>query len=149
MTTSTQLPPSAPPAPAPAPVPAFVLGGRFLEALAAQDFAVLASVLADDVELRALLPGGYQECAGPDEVAGCFRRWLGDTDDFEVVDVALFEIGGRVHLRWRLRLRQPRLGAGWFTIEQQAYADPDTSSPPRIARLDLLCSGYRAEPTRD
>ena len=33
-----------------------------------------------------------------------------------------------------------RLGAGWFTVEQQAYGD--TASDGRIARLDLLCTGY-------
>ncbi len=37
--------------------------------------------------------------------------------------------------------RAERLGTGWFTVEQQAYAD--TADGGRIARLDLLCTGYR------
>ena len=41
------------------------------------------------------------------------------------------------------RLRAERLGAGWFTVEQQAYADTDEGG--RIAQLDLLCTGYRPE----
>lgn len=53
------------------------------------------------------------------------------------------DVGGRLHMRWRLRLRAARLGSGWFTVEQQVYADADGSG--RIARLDLLCTGYRAE----
>ena len=52
-------------------------------------------------------------------------------------------MGGLLHLHWRLRLRAERLGAGWFTVEQQVYADTDESG--RIARLDLLCTGYRPE----
>ena len=47
----------------------------------------------------------------------------------------------------RVRLRAERLGAGWFTVEQQAYADTDDSG--RIARLDLLCTGYRPEGGHD
>ena len=35
------------------------------------------------------------------------------------------------------------LGAGWFTVEQQAYADAGEDG--RIARLDLVCTGYRPE----
>jgi hypothetical protein len=50
-----------------------------------------------------------------------------------------------LHLRWRLRLQAERLGPGWCTVEQQAYADTDGDG--RIARLDLLCTGYRPEGT--
>jgi hypothetical protein len=48
-----------------------------------------------------------------------------------------------LHLSWRLRLRAERLGTGWFTVEQQAYAD--TGDDGRISQLDLLCTGYRPE----
>ena len=48
---------------------------------------------------------------------------------------------------WRLRLRAERLGTGWFTVEQQAYADTDDSG--RIAGLDLLCTGFRPEGDHD
>ena len=36
-----------------------------------------------------------------------------------------------------------RLGDGWFIVEQQVYADAGDDG--RIARLDLLCTGYRPE----
>ena len=93
--------------------------------------------------LRALLPSGLREWAGAEAIAGRFARWFGDTEDFELVEATVGEVGGRLHLHWRLRLRAERLGAGWFTVEQQAYADTDESG--RIARLDLLCTGYRPE----
>jgi len=124
-------------------VPQFTLAGSFLEGLAAQDFARLGDALTADVRLRALLPGGFKEWAGAEAVAGRFARWFGDTEEYELVSATIGEVGGRLHLHWRLRLRAARLGAGWFTVEQHAYAD--TGDGGRIARLDLLCTGYRPE----
>jgi hypothetical protein len=124
-------------------VPESVPAGSFLEGLAAQDFARLGGTLTAGVRLRALLPGGLWEWTGAEAIAGRFARWFGDTEDFELLEATVGEVGGRLHLHWRLRLRAERLGAGWFTVEQQAYADTDESG--RIARLDLLCTGYRPE----
>jgi hypothetical protein len=124
-------------------VPESAFTGLFLEGLAAQDFARLCDALAADACLRALLPSGLWEWAGADAIAHRFARWFGDTEDFELVEASVGEVGGRLHLHWRLRLQAERLGAGWFTVEQQAYADTDESG--RIARLDVLCTGYRPE----
>ena len=122
-------------------VPQFARAGSFLEGLAAQDFAQLGRALAPDARLRALLPRGLREWNGAEAIAGRFAGWFGDTDAFDLVEATVGEVGGRLHLHWRLRLRAERLGAGWFTVEQQAYADTDEGG--RIARLDLLCTGYR------
>ena len=119
----------------------------FLQGLADQDFAQLGGALAVDARLRALLPKGLREWTGAEAIAGQFARWFGDTEDFELVEATLGDVGGRLQLRWRLRLRAERLGAGWFTVEQQAYADTDESG--RIARIDLLCTGYRPEGGHD
>jgi hypothetical protein len=128
-------------------VPQFALAGSFLEGLAAQDFAQLGGALAAGARLRALLPRGLREWTGAEVIAGQFACWFGDTDDFELVEATVGEVGGRLHLHWRLRLRAERLGAGWFTVEQQVYADTDDGG--RIARLDLLCTGYRPEGGHD
>jgi hypothetical protein len=128
-------------------VPECAPAGSFLEGLAAQDFARLGGTLAADSCLRALLPSGLWEWAGAEAIAHRFARWFGDTEDFELVEAAADEVGGRLHLHWRLRLRAERLGAGWFTVEQHVYADTDESD--RIARLDLLCTGYRPESGHD
>jgi hypothetical protein len=117
--------------------------GSFLEGLAAQDFTRLGGALAADAHFRALLPPGMREWTGAGEIAGRFAGWFGDTEDFEMIEATVGDVGDRLHLQWRLRLRAKRLGVGWFTVEQQAYADTDESG--RIARLDLLCSGYRPE----
>jgi hypothetical protein len=128
-------------------VPQFALAGSFLEGLASQDFARLGGALAAGACLRALLPSGLREWTGAEVIADRFAGWFGDTQDFDLVEATVGEVGGRLHLHWRLRLRAERLGAGWFTVEQQAYADTDESG--RIAGLDLLCTGYRPEGDHD
>jgi hypothetical protein len=125
----------------------FALAGVFLEGLSAQDFARLGGALAADACLRALLPSGLREWAGADAIADRFARWFGDTQDFDLVEATVGEVGGRLHLHWRVRLQAERLGAGWFIVEQQVYADTDGGG--RIARLDLLCTGYRPEGGHD
>jgi hypothetical protein len=124
-------------------VPQFALAGAFLEGLAAQDFAGLGGALTADARLRALVPAGLREWSGAEAIARQFGRWFGDTGDFELIEATIGEVAGRLHLHWRLRLQAERLGYGWFTVEQQAYADTDEGG--RIARLDLLCTGYRPE----
>jgi hypothetical protein len=124
-------------------VPESAFTGSFLEGLAAQDFARLGDALAADACLRALLPSGLREWDGAEAIAHRFARWFGDTEAFEVIEASVGEVGGRLHLHWRLRLQAERLGAGWFTVEQQAYADTDDTG--RIARLDVLCTGYLPE----
>ena len=117
----------------------------FLASLAAQDFARLGLVFTPDVHLRALLPGGLREWTGATAVAGRFARWFGDTEHCEVLESSDGELGGRLHLRWRLRLRAERLGPGPVVVEQVTYVDVDDEG--RIARIDLLCTGYLPEVT--
>jgi hypothetical protein len=124
-------------------VPQFARAGSLLEGLAGQDFAQLGSALAAGSRLRALLPPGLREWTGAQVIADQFALWFGNTQDFDLVEATVGEVGGRLHLHWRLRLRAERLGTGWFTVEQQAYADTDDGG--RIAQLDLLCTGYRPE----
>jgi hypothetical protein len=124
-------------------VPQFALAGVFLDGLAVQDFSRLGQALAADARLRALLPRGLREWTGAEVIAAQFDHWFGNTDGFELVEATVGEVGDRLHLHWRLRVQAERLGAGWFTVEQQAYAD--IADGGRIARLDLLCTGYRPE----
>jgi hypothetical protein len=88
-------------------------------------------------------PKGLREWTGAEVIGGQFARWFGGTEDFALTEATAGEVGGRLHLRCRLRLRAERLGPGWFTVEQQAYADAGAGG--RLARLDLVCTGYRPE----
>ncbi len=133
--------------PATHPSARWSVGGVFLEALATRDYAQMASTLSGDVRFRAMLPPGPMDWNGADEVAGVFSSWFATAEDFELIDASVGEVGGRLHLSWRLRVRPAPfgIGDGWHVIEQQAYADAADS----IDTLDLLCSGFRPERTTD
>ena len=139
MTTATAPPPST----ARSDVPRVSVAAAFLEGLSAQDFARIAATLDDDAHLTALVPSGVKQWHGTEEIGATLRRWFGDVDDFDLVDAAVGEVGQRLYLRWRVRVRAARLGVGWFVVEQQVYAD--TGSDGRIEQLFLLCSGFCRE----
>ena len=126
------------------PMARWSVGGVFLEALANRDYERMATTLASGVRFRAMLPPGPMEWEGPDAVADAFSSWFGEAHDFELVDAAVGEVSGRLHLSWRLRVRPAPfgIGPGWHVIEQQAYADASDT----IDSLDLLCSGFHPEP---
>jgi hypothetical protein len=119
------------------------IGGVFLEALATRDYSRMASTLAPAVRFRAMLPRGPMAWEGADAVAEAFDSWFGQADDFEVVDATVGELGSRLHLCWRIRVRPAPfgIGEGWHLVEQQAYADTNDI----IQTLDLLCSGFQPE----
>jgi hypothetical protein len=122
------------------------LGGVFLEALANRDYARMVTTLGPTVRFRAMLPPGPMDWEGPEAVAEAFSSWFGGADDFELVDATVGDVGGRLHLSWRLRVRPAPfgIGDGWHVIEQQAYAEATDT----IDALDLLCSGFHAEHER-
>jgi hypothetical protein len=123
------------------------VGGAFLEALATRDYEQMAATLSADVRFRAMLPPGPMDWNGADDVAGVFTSWFGEATDFELIDATVGEVGGRLHLSWRLRVRPAPfgIGEGWHVIEQQAYADATET----IDSLDLLCSGFRPDRAAD
>ena len=125
----------------------WAVGGIFLEALAARDYERMATTLGPTIRFRALLPPGPTEWEGPERVTDAFRSWFGGADDFEVLDATVGEIGGRLYLSWRIRVRPAPFGIGenWHVIEQHGYAD----ATDLIETLDLLCSGFRPERARD
>jgi len=119
------------------------IGGAFLETLANRDYTRMAATMEPSVRFRAMLPPGPMQLEGPAAVADAFRSWFGGADHFELVDATVGEVGGRLHLSWRLRVRPAPfgIGEGWHIIEQHAYADTTET----IEALDLLCSGFHPE----
>ena len=130
----------------PQPAARWSVGGVFLEAFANRDYRQMAATLSPDVCFRAMLPPGPMDWVGQTTVAEVFGSWFGDAADFELLDAAVGEVGGRLHLSWRVRVRPAPfgIGDGWHVIEQQAYADAGDT----ISSLDLLCSGFHAEEGR-
>jgi len=121
------------------------LGGQLLEALAARDFDQMPECFEPTATMRALLPSGLAEVHGATEIVERLKTWFGDANEFEVLDGTVGEIGGRLHVAWRLRLHPtPRGDDAWHVIEQQTYL----RAGDRIEAIDLLCSGFQPEGPR-
>jgi SnoaL-like domain len=118
----------------------FAVGGRFIDGIGARDFEAVVCTLADDVTFRALLPRRVLDLSGRDAVRSVLDTWFGAAERWELVEAVVGEIGGRIHLRWRVRLTKPELGPGVFVVEQQVYAD--TGPDGRLRDVALLCTGY-------
>lgn len=118
------------------------VGGLLLEAIATRDFAGMGDCFDPGATMRALLPRGPAEFRGVTEITDAFRLWFGGAERFEVLDGTVGEVGGRLHVAWRLRVDgTPRGDDGWHVIEQQAYV----RAGDRIEALDLLCTGFMPE----
>jgi len=121
----------------------FVVAGRLIDALAARDFDAIAGAFADDVVFRALLPRRVLELEGTDAVRGTFTRWFGNADRWELTEAVIGEVGGRLHLRWRVRMTDAQISDGAIVVEQQVYADGGADG--RLRDVALMCTGYRPE----
>jgi len=127
-------------------VPPFAVAGGVLEAVGSRDFGRLAAAMHEDVHLLALLPGGFKEWHGRAGVQAAFNAWFGGFDEFELVDAVAGDVGARLYLRWRLRVRTTRRVGQWLVVEQQVYADAEADG--QIDGLSVLCSGFHPENAR-
>jgi hypothetical protein len=118
----------------------FAVAGRFIDGLAARDFDAVVGTLATDVAFRALLPSRMLDLAGRTAVRSVFDTWFGGAERWDLLEAVVGEVGGRIHLRWRLRLTNPDVGPGTFLVEQQVYAD--AANDGRLSDVALLCTGY-------
>lgn len=118
-----------------------IAAGRLVEALRTRDWDGLATVLARDVLLRAVVPTTVREAEGAAAAVERLRIWFGDLDSYELVDAELEPLVDRTRLRWRLVGDHPEDGP--VVVEQVGYA---TVVDGRIARLDLACSGFQPDP---
>jgi len=116
-------------------------GERFVAALAERDYSRLATNLAPNVRMRALIPPGPVEISGREATSAKFSGWFGDVEDLELVSSGSEAIADRLHVYYRLRVRKP--GDVWKLLEQHLLCALDGD---RIAALDLICSGFRPDP---
>jgi hypothetical protein len=116
------------------------LGATFVAALTAKDFGRLADTLAPDVRMRALIPPGIVELSGAGPAATRFATWFGESERLELVQSGTDELADRLHISYRLRVKNP--GSPWKIVEQHLFCATDDG---RVAELDLVCSGLRAE----
>lgn len=122
------------------PTTAWPISGHLLDALSRRDFHAFEQVLSASARLRALLPPGPVELDGPTAITDRFRLWFGGNEAFELVEASASDIGAKHYLRWRIRMTS---AAGQSRIvEQHLY----TTGTAAIETIDLLCSGFHAEP---
>lgn len=110
---------------------AAVVAGRDLEGLAAE--------LTDDVRLRALLPSGLVEIHGREAVVATFKEWFGDFRTVALDDTSGDDVGDRLLVHYRL-LFDTDEGRKVLT---QTWVCTIEIGGRRLARVDLVCSGYR------
>lgn len=115
------------------------VASAFVDAVTARDFAAARSVLADELTMRMLVPGGLMNDVGADAAISRISSWFTDADPFEVHFSSADEVEGRAAVTYRLRLRKP---GGWYLIEQHLMLDVDADG--LITAIDLLCSGFRS-----
>jgi hypothetical protein len=116
------------------------LGAMFVAALIERDFGRLTRALAPDVRMRALTPSGPVELSGAEPAAARFASWFGESKGLELVHSGSDEVGDRLHVFYRLRVKRP--GDPWKVIEQHLFCALDEG---RITALDLVCSGFRPD----
>src|SRR5689334_953866 len=93
------------------------VGGLLLEALGALDFTRMSDCFGSDATMRALLPSGLVECEGAAQIVENIRSWFGGAEELEVLDRTIGEVGGRLHVAWRLRLHPTPWGDdAWHVI---------------------------------
>lgn len=119
------------------------VAGGLIDGIAARDFDAVVGALTDDVAFRALLPRRVLDLEGRNAVRAAFDTWFGGAERWELAEAVVGEVGGRIHLRWRLRLTDPHLGPGSFLVEQQVYADAGPDG--RLRDVALMCTGFRPD----
>ncbi len=113
---------------------------KFLELLAARDFERLVAYLASDAHARFLLPHGLEEYDGRDAIVARIRSWFGSASVFDLAASTEDQVGMRHRISWRFNVVRD---VSRQVIEQVVYLD---IGPQGIERIDLLCSGFLAEP---
>ena len=121
------------------------VGRAFADAIADLDYPRLESLFRPDVRFRALIPRACPEGSTAAEAVREIHRWFADTDRVVLVDSSVGAVVDRLHVAWRLRVRE---GGAWYELEQHAFA---TVEEGRIVDIALICSGFRpdGDPTGD
>lgn len=111
----------------------------FVEALVRLDFEGMEAVLDPKVQFRALVPGQLINVATASEAVGCFRRWLGDKRDLELLHLESETLIDRLLVEYGFRLYR---GIQPFLVEQRIIS---TIENGKFVVIDLVCSGIRPE----
>ena len=117
------------------------VGERLVDAIAHQDASAIAACFTADAELRALIPPGLRERQGAKEAAALIALWFGDSTELDLVESRSDDVGDRFHVGYRFEGVEEGKP---YVVEQHLYCTLDDG---KIARADLLCSGFRPRDT--
>lgn len=111
------------------------IGGRFVTALAARDFAGARAMLAPALDFRAFTPSqGFLVRTKRDSLMALLQEWYGAAEAVEHLE------SGRVRERHYVDYRIRWSGnEGTMVFAQHAFYDLDGAG--RISRMHLVCSG--------
>src|SRR5262245_59008556 len=99
------------------------IGETLLAHLTSHELDRIPDLFEPEANLLALLPGGLLVGESTTDVGEMFHEWLGDVDEYEVLDASIDRVGPKLVARWRVRLRADRFGPTPRIIEQHAYAE--------------------------
>lgn len=120
------------------------LGDTYVRALADRDSKRLQACFQPGVQLRALVPAGFQESEGSAAVIARFESWFGAAESIEILRKDIYHVADRLHVRYRFR--EHYSDGDSEIIEQDAYCDVREGL---IEAIDILCSGHQPEPRHD
>ena len=112
---------------------------EFLDAMVIRDFSRVQSLMAEDIDFRAMTPSRIWEAERPDDVGEVLRAWF-EHPERNVEGVETTEassVADTLRVGWRVHGQ----GAdGPFLYEQQAYVREQNG---RLVWLRIMCSGPR------
>jgi tRNA 2-thiouridine synthesizing protein A len=114
------------------------LGHAFVNAIVDRDFDAVEALLAPNVRFRALTPRAVREGTTPAEARDWIWAWFGETDQNELIDSRIEMVADRLHLAYRIRLREH---GAWYLVEQHLFG---SLADEHLTEIALLCSGFRS-----
>jgi hypothetical protein len=112
------------------------IGEQIVMCLRERDFDRLADHFHPHVACRLLIPSGLLTPLNATTLMRSVRQWFGEADHFDMESSHITQVGDRLHVGYRIRLRE---GGLWYMVEQETYSQLEGGS---ITRFDLLCSGF-------
>jgi hypothetical protein len=112
---------------------------EFVDALAAQDWQRVEACFASDARLLAAVPNDenpLRDRVGAADATSQLAAWFGDGDPLELESSTVEQIGGKVHVAYRLRSFED---GAWQVVEQHGFCQIGDEG---IERLHLTCSGF-------
>ncbi|MBO0852204.1 MAG: hypothetical protein J2P18_00375 [Nocardia sp.] len=93
--------------------------------------------------MRGLIPPGPFDAQTAEDAAARFRQWFGGPDRFRMLDYETGHFGGKLYLRYRIRMCPTADPTAARIAEQHIFADETDTG---LGTVDLLCSGWLPAP---